>query len=128
MKCEKHPNVLMGSDGMGSLYCVPCLLADAERLRAERDAVRKPVRWFAEQMERKLKANDYKEHWSECEDEWLIERLGDECAELHRAYRSNRLPSNRAKQQQCIIDEAADVANFAMMIADKARAALAEKD
>lgn len=86
--------------------------------RVER--VRESVRWFAEQMERKLKLNDHKLGWKSCRMEYLTKRLGDECGELRRAVVKN--------EDARVIDEAADVANFAMMIADKVRAVLAAAD
>lgn len=82
-------------------------MADEVGLRAE-------VLWFAQAMERELQANDHKSHWSGCEVTYLLRRLRDEMGELDRAL-SNGAPSER------IISEAADVANFAMMVADNAR-------
>lgn len=68
---------------------------------------RREVDWFADQMERVLQAHDDKGHWSNCPIEYLLRRLREEVAELE----AN--PSD--------IDEAIDVANFAMMIADASR-------
>jgi NTP pyrophosphatase (non-canonical NTP hydrolase) len=80
--------------------------------------VREPVRWFAEQMERKLKANDHKGGW-DIDELWrLMDRLNQEAQELRRAF--NRRPIESFSWQE-VIDEAADVANFAMMLADRAR-------
>ena len=76
---------------------------------------RESVQWFAEQMEAKLGENDNKGGWDECQIDWLIHRLYQEAEELWREVRSND------KNYQNIISESADVANFAMMIADKAR-------
>lgn len=73
---------------------------------------RPEVQWFAKQMELKLKTNDHKKHWSQLHQDYLIHRLFQEAQELWEAI-ENRNVEN-------IIQEAADVANFAMMIADNA--------
>jgi NTP pyrophosphatase (non-canonical NTP hydrolase) len=72
----------------------------------------KSVAWFTEQMEQKLKENRHKGGWSKCERWWLIKRLKEEVYELDLSM--GRHLSNSEE----IIREAADVANFAMMIAD----------
>lgn len=74
---------------------------------------RPEVQWFAKQMEAKLRANDHKRHWSECHPDYLIHRLYQEAGELWRAIEQKK-PAHE------VIQEAADVANFAMMIADVA--------
>ena len=71
--------------------------------------IRKEVMWFARRMELKLRENDHKDHWTGCDFEYLFRRLMEESTELHAAFLDDQ------------IDEAADVANFAMMIADNAR-------
>lgn len=75
--------------------------------------IRPEVRWFAKRMEAKLRANDHKQHWSKLHKDYLIERLFQEANELWLAIRNGESAEN-------IIQEAADVANFAMMIADNA--------
>ena len=74
---------------------------------------RAEVHWFAERMEAELAENDHKRHWSSCTPGWLLKRLEDEVAELRRAVETGA-PAAR------VISEAADVGNFAMMIADHA--------
>ncbi len=76
-------------------------------------AVRESVQWFAEQMERKLQENDCKGGWGLAGNEYLLARLREETVELGKAL----VASSRAP----VIREAADVANFAMMIADHMR-------
>jgi NTP pyrophosphatase (non-canonical NTP hydrolase) len=83
---------------------------------------REPVRWFAQQMERKLAANDHKSHWSGIRTMHLFNMLIAETKELHSAFGIGEEPGDPEHSMRRIIDEAADVANFAMMIADKARA------
>ena len=90
---------------------------------AARDEVREPVRWFAAEMERKLKANDHKGGWSGMDELGLLDRLRAETAELGLALLSpRRMESMNVKEaNKRIRNEAADVANFAMMIADNCR-------
>jgi hypothetical protein len=70
--------------------------------------LRPEVQWFAEQMELALQANDHKLGWKDCSKDWLNEQL-------HR--------HTRYLLQDNITRRAANVANFAMMIADNARGA-----
>ena len=74
--------------------------------------LRPEVEAFARAMERKLRDNDHKPHWSECEQLYLRARLLEEVKELWHAL-ENEAPEN-------VLLEAADVANFAMMLADVA--------
>jgi NTP pyrophosphatase (non-canonical NTP hydrolase) len=73
---------------------------------------RDEVRWFARQMEARLLANDHKGGWRDCTVEELLQRINDEYLELLEAVNGN--PSDI----HSIIAECADVANFAMMVAD----------
>jgi len=68
---------------------------------------------FAEDMERKLKANDHKGGWLFTDTMLLLTRLEQEVVELRQAYMNN--------EWERIVDECADVANFAMMIATQYR-------
>ena len=76
----------------------------------QRDDVRAEVRAFALAMEAKLRANDHKRHWRNFSAMWLMHRLEQEVGELRRALMECR--------SEDVEGEAADVANFAMMIAD----------
>ena len=86
--------------------------------------VRPETKWFAAEMEKQLKANDHKGGWQDCDIWWLFKRLDQEKYELVKAimnlekYWAEPLSPLYAAQ---LIKEAADVANFAMMIADIAR-------
>lgn len=71
------------------------------------------VHTFEMNMLQKLYANRHKAHWSTVTQAWLHGRLREEVAELADAIAFGK-PSD-------VIDEAADVANFAMFIADNAR-------
>jgi len=76
---------------------------------AARLSVRPEVLAFALLMEDRLQANDHKGGWADCADEYLLRRLQEEVNELHVAMRDRPLD---------VGEEAADVANFAMMLAD----------
>ena len=65
---------------------------------------------FADAMEAKLRKNDYKGHWHYTGLQYLSMRLTQEREELRRAV-------DRGNPEE-VLNEAADVANFAMMIAD----------
>lgn len=62
-------------------------------------------------MERKLAANQDKRHWSDASNEYLFRRLLEEVAELREAIFNHR-------DSEAVWSEAADVANFAAMIAE----------
>jgi len=79
--------------------------------------VREQVRWFSEQMELKLQENDHKGGWDGCGIYELIYRLQEETGELLKAVNS----WVEGEPVENIIEESADVANFAMMIADITR-------
>lgn len=80
---------------------------------------RPEVMAFADLMEAQLRANDHKGGWKGCDPHWLHDRLLEEAAELQDA---GRWKSDGLGVQGCyaraVAREAADVANFAMMIAD----------
>lgn len=80
--------------------------------------MRAQVLWFAEQQEKKLALNDHKGSWELESLGYLLERLEDELRELLRACAHG--------DYRDVIEEAADVANFAMMVADHARRRLEE--
>lgn len=80
--------------------------------------VRESVKWFSEQMETKLRENDKKGGWDNCNIYWIIKRINEETNELLNAVDLHR---DLGATKENIIREAADVANFAMMIADIAR-------
>ena len=61
--------------------------------------------------EQKLRENEHNGHWTNCEMSYLTKRLYDEFAELRRAI-------DKKASQETIFRECADIANFAMMIAD----------
>ena len=72
------------------------------------------VQWFAAHMEKKLRENDHKPGWFRDSHFALLRRLREEVEELAEA----TMAQDSSDQ---IVKEAADVANFAMMIADNAR-------
>ena len=82
---------------------------------------RPSVLWFADRMEAKLRKNDHKGGWKASELSELLVLLEKEVAELGQA--AFRLACLEITDSTIhgVIDEAVDVANFAMMIADNAR-------
>jgi len=86
---------------------------------------------FAAAMEEKLTENDAKGGWQGCTLKWLLNRLRQETSELSNAL-DRASKSTKAKDADAVLSEAADVANFAMMLAENARdqieANVAERD
>ena len=92
--------------------------------------LRPEVLRFAMAMERKLRENEHKGGWKHCEPQWLHDRLHEEASELNEAYNDGGVTGddgyplsrdndpNRAIAIRRVLNEAADTANFAMMIAD----------
>lgn len=72
---------------------------------------------FAAAMERKLEANDHKRGWKHCETLYLMRRLRNEVGELAVLVNAARRGEAHV-DRDAILSEAADVANFAMMVAD----------
>jgi len=75
--------------------------------------MRESVRWFANEMESKLRDNDHKGGRDDCSYVFLMHRLDDEFNEL--------VSCLEDRDYDGAIEECADIANFAMMIADKTR-------
>ncbi|MGE4334606.1 MAG: hypothetical protein AB7E55_01345 [Pigmentiphaga sp.] len=84
---------------------------------------------FAQAMERQLRANDHKPHWRQAGPQQLLAHLIDEVQELieatrsytralEQAYSSADGCPTRTEVLERICHEAADVGNFAMMVAD----------
>ncbi len=81
--------------------------------------LRPAVLAFAYAMETKLRVNDHKGGWARCSNGYLLRRLRNETKELASAlHRQNRSRKDWNSHAPLILAEAADVANFAMMIAD----------
>lgn len=90
------------------------LAANKEEQGGDVKGVRPCVQWFARQMEAKLRANDHRGGWIDNEmQEFCFDRLDEEVKELKECqYGDDRHNPDRWAS------EAADVANFAMMLAD----------
>jgi len=73
------------------------------------------LKWFAGEMEKKLRENDHKGGWNSCDVDWLVSRMTEELQELDDVVQQYRqgFASREEVRREC-----ADVANFAMMIAD----------
>ena len=91
-------------------------ILEAQLGKGEGEPVLRPALLrFALEMERKLKANDHhKSGWEENDNGDLLTRVLDEARELRYEIES------RDPLPERVIEEAADLANFAMMIADNA--------
>ncbi len=80
------------------------------------------VKWFAEEMERELRNNDHKSGWENSNPRDLIPRIEGETRELVLLAHDLKLGTAREKispeQKKKLISECADIANFAMMVAD----------
>lgn len=93
--------------------------------------LRETLLWFAEAMEAKLRKNDHKGGWlgPEFTTDDAMKRLGQEADELRSELAADcrrgccPSPEHRLTPEaiQRIVGECADVANFAMMIADRVR-------
>lgn len=80
---------------------------------------------FANLMEEILKRNDHKGGWNECSALWLLAKLSEEVGELGSILAELHFPDGvtlllTAQMVRSIREEAADIANIAMMIADNA--------
>ena len=79
--------------------------------------MRSEVMWFANQMEKKLNRRiASKDGWHACKIRFMLSRLLDEAIELIEACRYKARNDGDPNE---VIDECVDVANFAMMIADR---------
>lgn len=73
------------------------------------------VKLLADAMLDKLNANNHKVHWNECSIDYLKTRLIQEVNEL---FEEIHKWDNNVGDPDCVLSEAADVANFAAMIAE----------
>ena len=81
--------------------------------------LRPEVAAFAQLMEQKLRENDGKGGWRRCTTAYLSRRAGNELKELRALLRKVQARTNAVAGDSVAIGrEAADVANFCMMIAD----------
>ena len=92
---------------------------DMSDKRSSETEARLSVRWFAEQMEKKLIENDHKPDWKDSHLFDLMTGLADEAQELNGALRDFFIYGIATLEE--IIKECAEVGNFAMMIADNAK-------
>lgn len=78
------------------------------------DASRPVVKEFAREMEKQLSVNDYKGGWSKSLSSFLLDELISNTGKLRGAI-------NHKDSQEVITRRAANIANFAMMLADNER-------
>ena len=105
-----------------------------EEYEQSKKQVRPTVMWFALAMEAKLRSKDSergKDSWRQDTPEILMSRLREEVEELEKLDPSGTMlgaalrvlerpndPQHRTSIAQSVLQETADIANFAMMIAD----------
>jgi len=100
-------------EAMAEIARLNAIIAEGATREGE---LREAVRSFAWEMEHKLRKHDGDygpEGWKMCDPNFLWNRMRDEINE-----------AKKATSTQNIIEECADIANFAMMIADNAARAL----
>jgi len=86
---------------------------------SEQTGIREEVLRFALKMEEKLKDNDHKGGWNSSSISYLMSGMDREIEELSYAVGQEGQIYTR-KDRANIVSECADVANFAMMLADNA--------
>ena len=80
---------------------------------------REEVKMFAMAMEAKLRENDYKGGWKNSSFAFLKAKCKEELMEINVAIHE-RATNNSEITRIALLQECADLANFAMMIADNA--------
>ena len=131
--CEIRQYFLAKGIPEGKVVCPNCVYAILSRRRnhgvtsedekrqeaSEQDygeqtgSIRDTIKWFSDVMKDRMMANLDKGGWRQCADSYLLARLRDEVHELDAALQCGEF--------EAIAHEAADVANFAMMLADPFR-------
>ena len=127
---ERAASYSMELAAAGEIAAIRERKLEAEAARWQ--ALRPEVQIFAEAMERKLRENDHKGGWDDMPSRWLRGRLAGEVRELEAAIAAyidkidicNR-EQDLSKSRQAILSECADIANFAMMIADNCKSLVA---
>lgn len=76
--------------------------------------LRPEVQRFAEEMERQLQANEHKGGWEDCTQEFLLSELNKNKVRLLEAIYGH----NPIRREEKILRRCANIANFAMMVAD----------
>jgi len=116
-KDHKHQLSIKPIDERPEGDCYVVLYNQIQAALDETKEPREPVQWFSEQMERKLAKHDDRPGWQNENFEYLLIRLMGELGELC------SLPKTLDHKMglENVIEEAADVGNFAMMVADNAR-------
>lgn len=89
------------------------------------DFLRESVQWFATVMEVVLRKNDHKGGWENEPFQYFIDRMRDELSEIEGAI-ANLRPSDGDLID--LVNECADLANFAMMLAENAHRKAMEWD
>ncbi|MEA4884290.1 MAG: hypothetical protein VB144_11685 [Clostridia bacterium] len=88
---------------------------------------RPTVAWFAQLMECKLRARDYRGGWENCTLQYLVGGMTEEVLELIGAMDAI-LTDDGLTNLYAVIEEAVDVANYCMMLADVAQAQIRREE
>ena len=86
--------------------------------------LRDELAWFAQEMEQQLRRNDHKGGWDSLSFPRMLQRLKQETKELELAIAK----AKKTGKWGDVVGEAADVANFSMMIAETVERARDEMD
>jgi NTP pyrophosphatase (non-canonical NTP hydrolase) len=113
-------NYLMAGATLAEIELIREIL-NAKGSAEDKAVLRSSVKTFAEEMEFQLQRHDDRTGWDECDPYWLLTRLKEETVELEVAMKN---PDGRVTN---VAHEAADVANFAMMISDVVRMEFVER-
>ena len=115
---------LVGSNVHGSIPCPSPTGGVGMGTAATR--IRGTLVWFARMMEGVLRDNDNRQHWTLCSPSFLADKLAEEYKEVVQMVEEhgiNKLCSTESAPvvREHFILECVDLANLAMMLADRAR-------
>lgn len=123
---EANSETASAGGGSSPATCSPARVACEKAVELMNSPTYNLVLLFSERMEAKLAKNRHKGDragWLREDIDWLLERLREEVCELDTAIctaqvRLHEGESNASWAAEQVTGEAADVANFAMMISD----------
>jgi hypothetical protein len=87
------------------------------------DFLRESVQWFATVMEVVLRENDHKGGWENDQFQYFVDRMKEEMGEIELA-----MAGTCQSDLMDVVNECADLANFAMMLAENAHKKAMEWD
>ena len=87
--------------------------------------IREALRFFAQEMEKELKNNEFRGDWRECGPSDMMARLWDEMYDLDDQV--EKVCEGKG-DRMAVLKEAVDVANYAMFVADVCLASMGPKE